>query len=319
MLFLDEMPSVGFTVEASMSDLYAVLGLPRNASEEEIKVTYRALARQLHPDVNAGDETTARRLSEINRAYETLGNAQARAAYDRDLARQRSDALRRYSIFAATTIATFVLTMTAVSVAVRWHLEAAAPGAALPHAQEETIAREPRRVLAALMELPPRRPAANWTTYRNASFGFALRYPAGIFVSGGLQNTGNVRTFVSRDGRAVLRILASRNASGTTPARFRRSLMKERYAGATFDAAPRRKFWFALSGTRGGEVFFERVTFSCDRKSIHGWQMIYPSSARATYDRIAKLVLRNYPHGNGPGAGCRKVPAKAKRRWTRRR
>lgn len=286
-----------------MRDLYGVLGLPRNASEELIKATYRTLARQLHPDVNAGGETSAQRLKEINQAYETLGNAEARAAYESDLARQRSDAWRRHAIFAAITVATFVATTTVVSLAVRWHLGAAPEAAALPPFKTTV--------------LPPRKLAPNWTTYHNPGFGFALRYPAGIFVLDKAQSTSNVRTFVSRDGRAVLRILASENTTGTTPARFRRALMKERYAGASFEPAPRHRYWFALSGTRGEDVFFERVTFSCDRKSMHGWQMIYPSSERATYDEIAKLVLRNYPHGNGPGAGCRK--AKKRRAQSRSR
>lgn len=300
-------PAAGFTVEDSMSDLYSVLGLPRNASDDEIKAAYRALARQLHPDVNGGEGASAQRLREINRAYETLGNAPARAAYDEAGARRRSEARRRHAIFAVVAIATFVVTTTMVSFAVRWHLEAAAPQAALPPFKTTV--------------LPLRKLAPNWTSYHNFSFGFALRYPAGIFVLDRAQSTGNVRTFVSRDGRAVLRILTARNNTRTTPARFRRALMQKRYAGASFDAGPRRRYWFALSGTRGDDVFFERVTFSCDRKTMHGWQMIYPSSARATYDKIAKLVLRNYPHGNGPGAGCRKVQKRARsaRRRSRRR
>jgi hypothetical protein len=146
--------------------------------------------------------------------------------------------------------------------------------------------------------------AASWTTFRDARFDFALRYPAGIFAFDPAQSSANFHTFVSRDGRATLRIVAAENTAGVTLAGLRRSLMKERYAGATFDKAPRRKHWFALSGTRGGEVFLERVTVSCDGKSMHGWQMHYPVRERATYDELAKLVLRNYPHGNGPGAGC---------------
>jgi curved DNA-binding protein CbpA len=295
-----------------MSDLYGVLGLSRNASEEEIKAGYRALARRFHPDVNAGDVACAERLREVNRAYETLGNAETRAAYDCDLQRQRADARRRYSIFAATSLATFVLTTTVVSLAVRWHLEAAAPQAALPLGQLEPPPSE------AEVAAPPRKQGPNWTTYRNASFGFALRYPAGVFTFDAGQSNNTVQTFVSRDGRATLRILAADNAAGLTPARFRRSLMKKRYAGASFDPAPQREHWFALSGRQGDSVFFERVTFSCDRKSVHGWQMIYPTSERATYDKIAQLVLRNHPHGNGPGAGCREAETRPQARRSRR-
>lgn len=306
-----------------MGDLYGVLGLSRDASRDEIKAAYRALARKLHPDANiandtktggAGGEDRAQRLREVNRAYETLANPDARTAYDRDLARQRADARRRYAIFAASTLATFAMTMTAVSFAVRWHLEAAAPRTAIAPAPPKGVSADVPNGPGEAATLPHRGQGANWTTYRSAAFGFALRYPAGVFVLDSGQSTGTVKTFVSRDGRAVLRILAARNAAGMTLSAFRRSLMRKRYAGASFDAAPQRDHWFALSGRRGENAFVERVTFSCDRKSMHGWQMVYPSSERAIYDKLARQVLRNYPHGNGPGAGCSDARPKAQAR-----
>jgi curved DNA-binding protein CbpA len=299
-----------------MSDLYSVLGLPGSASEEEIKSAYRTLARQLHPDINAGDETSARRLKEINYAYERLGNAQGRAAYDRDLERQRGETRRRYTIFAATTAATFAVTITVVSFAVRWHLQAAAPKAALAM-PANSVAPEPKSDPSEPAALMPHKQEANWTTYRNVGYGFALRYPAGVFAFDVGQSSGNVRTFVSRDGRAVLRIHHSDNTSGMSLTALRRVLVKKRYAGASFERAAHGDHWFALSGTRGDSVFFERVTFSCDRKSMHGWQMTYPSKERATYDKLAKLVLRNYPHGNGPGAGCDITRRKPSVGWVR--
>jgi curved DNA-binding protein CbpA len=293
-----------------MSDLYGVLGLPRTASEEEIKAAYRTLARQLHPDVNAGDEASAQRLADVNRAYETLGNAEARAGYDRDLALQRAERRRRHAIFAATTAATFAVTIAAVSFAVRRHLDAAAPRAVSAQAPAK-VAPQPRLAEPAV---PPGKQGVNWTTYRNAGYGFALRYPAGVFAFDVGQSSDNVRTFVSRDGRAMLRIHASENTRGMSLAAVRRVLMRKRYAGASFERAPKGDHWFALSGTRGDNVFVERVTFSCDRKSMHGWQMTYPSKERATYDKLARLVLRNYPHGNGPGAGCDAPQARRGRR-----
>jgi curved DNA-binding protein CbpA len=275
-----------------MGDLYGVLALPRNATEDQIKAAYRALARRLHPDVNVGDETSARRLREVNRAYETLGNPEARAEYDRDLA--------------ATTAVTFALTMTAVSFAVRWYFEAVAPShkMALWHGAAEDASPEPAKGDG----------EQGWTTYRDSSFGFALRYPAAVFVLDSGQSTRAVQTFVSRDGHAVLRILADKLPRGTTLPAFRRALLKKRYAGASFDATPLRAYWFALSGTRGETAFFERVTFSCDGKAMHGWQMVYPKGVRATYDKLAKQVLRNEPHGNGPEPACKKVAPKSQAR-----
>jgi len=62
-------------------DYYEILGVPRSASEEDIKRAYRKLAREFHPDVNKGDDA-AKKFSEISEAYEALSDKEKRAAYD---------------------------------------------------------------------------------------------------------------------------------------------------------------------------------------------------------------------------------------------
>ena len=89
-----------------MLDLYAELGLSRRATGDEIKAAYRALAKRYHPDVNAGDEQDEWRTKEINRAYAILGDPEARAAYDLELAHQRAAARRGFWLSAATGAAT---------------------------------------------------------------------------------------------------------------------------------------------------------------------------------------------------------------------
>jgi molecular chaperone DnaJ len=64
-------------------DLYAVLGVARSASPEEIKKAYRNLARRFHPDRNADNDEAANRFREIAEAYETLSNPDLRSRYDR--------------------------------------------------------------------------------------------------------------------------------------------------------------------------------------------------------------------------------------------
>ncbi|MCH5199123.1 MAG: DnaJ domain-containing protein [Oscillospiraceae bacterium] len=55
-----------------ITDPYKVLGVDKNASEEEITKAYRKLAKKYHPDLNPGDETAAQKMSEINAAYDMI-------------------------------------------------------------------------------------------------------------------------------------------------------------------------------------------------------------------------------------------------------
>src|SRR2546423_8684940 len=63
-------------------DYYATLGVPRDASDEEIKKAFRKLARQYHPDVAKDKKTAEEKFKEINEAYEVLGDAEKRKQYD---------------------------------------------------------------------------------------------------------------------------------------------------------------------------------------------------------------------------------------------
>jgi len=63
-------------------DYYKILGVPRNATEKEIKQAYRKLARKYHPDVNPGDRNAEERFKEINEAHEVLTDPEKRKKYD---------------------------------------------------------------------------------------------------------------------------------------------------------------------------------------------------------------------------------------------
>jgi molecular chaperone DnaJ len=67
---------------ATKRDYYEVLGLPRDASEAEIKKAYRRLARDHHPDANPDDSGAEERFKELTEAYEVLSNPESRRAYD---------------------------------------------------------------------------------------------------------------------------------------------------------------------------------------------------------------------------------------------
>ena len=63
-------------------DYYSILGVNKNASDEEIKKAYRKMAMKYHPDTNKGDKDAEEKFKEINTAYDVLKDPQKRAAYD---------------------------------------------------------------------------------------------------------------------------------------------------------------------------------------------------------------------------------------------
>ena len=62
--------------------LYETLGVPKNASQDEIKKAYRKLARKYHPDANGGDKKAEERFKEVQHAYDVLSDAEKRKQYD---------------------------------------------------------------------------------------------------------------------------------------------------------------------------------------------------------------------------------------------
>ena len=66
-----------------MTDYYKLLGVPREASTEQIKKAYRKLARKYHPDLNPNDKEANKRFQEINEAHEVLSDPESRRKYDK--------------------------------------------------------------------------------------------------------------------------------------------------------------------------------------------------------------------------------------------
>ena len=288
-----------------MSTLYHVLGLAQGASHEQVKAAFRTLARRFHPDVNAGNDAAEQRFKEVSQAYETLADPGARAAYDRALQLRAVEVRRRRWTFAATAAVTFALTTSAIGPVLWWTQVMRRLEPVLEKKQASGEVTGATAKLATPATSPERRGrGSGWASYRNARFGFALRYPADIFANEAGPSSETVRTFVSRDGGATLHIFLADNAAGTTLTHYRRSRMEEQYAGAVFDQVPLRKFGFVLSGTQGNKAFYERVSFTCEGRVVHGWQMIFAVSQRTLYDLVANEVDRTYTQRTKPNARC---------------
>jgi len=66
----------------SKRDYYEILGVDKNATEQDIKKSYRKLAKQYHPDLNPDNAEAEQKFKEASEAYEVLGDTDKRARYD---------------------------------------------------------------------------------------------------------------------------------------------------------------------------------------------------------------------------------------------
>ena len=94
-----------------MRDLYEVLGLGSDAAQEQIKAAFHGLAKECHPDLNAGDPTAETRFKELTHAYEILSDPESRAAYDLGLEHKRAKGHGRMLDAMATMAVAFLVTI----------------------------------------------------------------------------------------------------------------------------------------------------------------------------------------------------------------
>jgi DnaJ domain len=103
-----------------MSNFYRVLGVAPCADDAEIKVAFRRLAKTFHPDLNSGDMRAEKSFKDINRAYATLRDPAARAAYDNERAQESAQTRKRWRNAALTMATCFALTVSSGLLVAAW-------------------------------------------------------------------------------------------------------------------------------------------------------------------------------------------------------
>ena len=145
---------------------------------------------------------------------------------------------------------------------------------------------------------------SDWATIQNKRFGFQIAYPANIFFPAPTPSGNDGRVLKSADGQAKLLVATFENTENLSLEAYRQFLLSDIYANTAIDYSPSKQRWFVLSGTRGGETFYERVTFSCGGKLINSWAMLYPTPQKRLYDRVVEAVSKTYSAGSGSDGSC---------------
>ena len=145
---------------------------------------------------------------------------------------------------------------------------------------------------------------AKFASYQNAKHGFSIAFPEGVFKAEADQANEDGQMFVSADGKARLLVGAFVNEDQRSLKDYRQFVLEQSYSGAAIDYAPVKDRWFVLSGQREGNMFYERVSFTCGGKLINSWAMVYPVAERARYDRVVEAVARGYTPGAGRTGKC---------------
>lgn len=149
-----------------------------------------------------------------------------------------------------------------------------------------------------------------WIAYRDALFGFGFDYPTVIFkpaegdptagIAGNRRRSGQV--FRSEDGRAHLLTAAFEVAGRVDLSAYKDRVISTTYKTARVEYERVASDYFVLSGSRGNEVFYERVLVSCGGRIMTAWTMTYPRAEGQLYDRIVEEIARTFRPVEG--AGC---------------
>ena len=130
-----------------------------------------------------------------------------------------------------------------------------------------------------------------WTTHEEAGFTCVLDYPAGLFSQQAVP-PGKPRLFASADGEVYFRIQGMENAEGWTPLTIREKYLSANIPGdLTYDRT--RSDFVVLSGLRGSNIFYTKVSVSSDRSSACVLEITYPSGQKKAFDRIVTRMSRS--------------------------
>jgi hypothetical protein len=139
--------------------------------------------------------------------------------------------------------------------------------------------------------------ADQWRTYQNDRYGTTIDYPD-QFKPEPPPGADDGRTFTSADG-AQFSVYASYNAENFNLTAYQDSTLKNLDPGHAVTYKASGNNWFVISGTKGGNIFYERHLLSHGGQMTEGFSMTYPAVAKQTYDPIVARMAKSFRPGKG--------------------
>lgn len=127
-------------------------------------------------------------------------------------------------------------------------------------------------------------------TYANARYGYGVSYPPDILIPQGEADNGDGQVFLTRDGRAEMRVYASINVlSETLEAHFKSSLAEQGFR-PTYQVL--RKNWYVVSGLHGNAIFYRKTIQAKD--VFYTVSFTYPPDLQAVFDALIPRIIREF-------------------------
>lgn len=153
----------------------------------------------------------------------------------------------------------------------------------------------PIALAAALAGIAPAAVADGWSTYANARFGAVVDYPDRFSVRDAPPENGDGQRFFTRDRRAQMAVYGSYKVDGET---MRELMDSARQAGVAYTFADVRPDSYALSGTRGARILYQRCIRSRhERGIVNCVDLEYPAAEAGAWDAIVTRISRSLRSG----------------------
>lgn len=145
-----------------------------------------------------------------------------------------------------------------------------------------------------------------WTTYKDARYGFRLFYPTAIFEPQDPEDEAASLTLLTEDGNGKIVVFAAENDDNLSPEEYRTTLLEEFGGYEELAYQPKGKTWFVLSGFRGDNIYYQKVMFSCRNQIVNVFSISFPTAEKPFYERLIEIMEDNFKSGRGSDtpSGC---------------